>query len=79
MDCNELVEVITDYIEGRLAPEDRRRFDTHLLECPYCVAYVEQMRDTIAALGSVDVNAIEPSDRVKLVELFRDWKETGQR
>jgi anti-sigma factor RsiW len=77
MDCNELVEVITDYIEDRLPLEDRRRFDAHLLECPYCVVYVEQMRDTIAALGSVNVDTIEPAERVKLVELFRDWKEHG--
>ena len=79
MDCNELVEVITDYIEERLPLEDRRRFDAHLLECPYCVVYVEQMRDTIAALGSVDVDAIDPSDRTKLIDLFRGWKDRRER
>jgi anti-sigma factor RsiW len=75
MDCNELVEVITDYIEERLPVADRQRFDAHLLECPYCVVYIEQMRDTIAAVGSVDVDAIDPSDRAKLVELFRGWRD----
>ena len=74
MDCNELVEVITDYIEGTLPQNDRERFDAHLRECPFCVTYVEQMRATIAALGSIPVEAISDATRQKLLTAFRDWK-----
>ena len=51
--CKELVEVVSDYLEGRLPANDRRRLEEHLGECPYCVEYIDQMRLTIAALGAV--------------------------
>lgn len=80
MDCNELVEVITDYLEGALSQSDRARFDAHLTECPYCVTYVEQMRATLAALGEIPVETIGDDARVRLLATFRDWKNsnTGQ-
>src|SRR5947209_5607491 len=42
--CAEVVEVITDYLEGRLSARDRRRFEAHLTGCDGCDAYLEQMR-----------------------------------
>ena len=44
MSCRELVEVITDYLEGALGPDDRRRFEAHLAACPYCLTYLDQTR-----------------------------------
>ncbi len=76
MDCNELVEVITDYIEGTLSQTDRMRFDTHLRECPYCVTYVEQMRATLSALGEIPVETVSDAARDRLLGAFRDWKKS---
>jgi anti-sigma factor RsiW len=76
MDCNELVEVITDYLEGTLAQTDRDRFDAHLRECPYCVTYVEQMRATLGALGHIPAESIDENSKGKLLSVFRDWKST---
>lgn len=75
MDCNELVEVITDYLEGTLPEKDRARFDAHLLECPFCVIYLQQMRATLAAVGEIPVESIAPSARDELLRTFRDWKQ----
>jgi anti-sigma factor RsiW len=36
IDCKELVETITAYLDGTLPDSDRRRFDNHLVNCPYC-------------------------------------------
>jgi anti-sigma factor RsiW len=47
MTCQELVELVTDYLEDALTPEERERFEAHLDDCPGCRAYVEQMRVTI--------------------------------
>ena len=47
MRCQELVELVTDYLEGALSPEDRARFEVHLSECEGCRAYLEQMRMTV--------------------------------
>ena len=42
--CQELVELVTDHLEGRLPAAEAARLEAHLLECPGCVAYVEQMK-----------------------------------
>ena len=75
MSCRELVDVITDYLEGTMAPVDRVRFEAHLLECPYCVNYLEQMRETIDALGELTEEAIGAEARDELLAAFRGWQE----
>jgi anti-sigma factor RsiW len=44
MNCDELVELVTDYLEDRLPAGDRVRFEAHLGECPGCDAYLAQIR-----------------------------------
>ena len=73
MSCRELVEVITDYLEGAMAADDRARFETHLEECPYCVNYLEQMRETIDTLGELSEESLSEEARDKLLEAFRGW------
>jgi anti-sigma factor RsiW len=75
MTCRELVEVITDYIEGTMPSHDRERFDQHLTECPYCVNYVDQMRETIDTLGDLREESIPPDTREELLEAFRGWRD----
>ena len=72
--CQELTEVLTDYLEGVMAPEDVARFEAHLELCDGCVTYVEQMRTTIRtvhALRPAEVEATVPDD---LLAAFRAWK-----
>ena len=57
--CADLVEVVTDYLEGDLGPVDRERFDAHLLECPDCVEYVGQIRLTVRALRELPVEELD--------------------
>jgi len=75
MACRELVEVLTEYLEGTLSQEDRRRLEAHLAECPNCVDYVEQFRQTIDALGAMSPETIAPEAREELLEAFRGWRE----
>jgi anti-sigma factor RsiW len=74
MPCRELVNVITDYLEGKLAESDRVRFEAHLEECPYCRNYLEQMRETIAALGGLCEDSLAAGTQEQLLEAFRDWR-----
>ena len=74
MSCRELVEVVTDYLEGTMDPRERGRFEAHLGECPYCVNYLAQMRETIAALGELTEDSISSDARGELLEAFRDWR-----
>jgi anti-sigma factor RsiW len=71
--CRELVELVTDYLEGRLPPDQRARFDAHLAECDGCTTYLEQMRQTIRALGRVPEESLSDEARDRLLEAFRDW------
>jgi anti-sigma factor RsiW len=71
--CKELVELVTDYLEGRLSPEDCRRFEEHLAACDGCTRYVEQFRATIRLVGRLREEDLEPHVREALLEAFRDW------
>ena len=79
--CQQAVELVTDYLEGKLSRRQRRRFESHLRACPNCRQYLEQMRQTIAALGAVEPEALAPEVRDDLVNLFRRYRseppETG--
>jgi anti-sigma factor RsiW len=72
--CKEVVEIVTDYLEGALSPEDRARFDQHLAVCDGCTYYVEQMRETIRLSGMVTEEQIPVTQRERLREAFHDWK-----
>ena len=74
MSCQELVEVITAYLEGTLPELDRTRFEEHLATCDSCVTYLEQMRVTVAALRRLDDEQIPDEDRQELLALFRNWR-----
>jgi anti-sigma factor RsiW len=73
MPCQELVELITDYLEDRLSPVDRRRFETHLATCEACGTYMEQFRQTIRALGRLPEESLSSEAREALFAAFRDW------
>jgi anti-sigma factor RsiW len=75
MRCKELVEVITDYLEGTLPAIERARFDAHLTGCGPCRRYLEQMRTTIGALGKLTPETIDPAARARLLSIFREWKQ----
>jgi anti-sigma factor RsiW len=74
MTCRELVELVTDYLEDRLAEGDRRRFDEHLDECPDCREYVEQMRQTVGALGTLSEESLSAPARDALLDAFQAWR-----
>jgi len=74
LNCQELVELITAYLEGTLPADQRARFDAHLPHCSGCRNYLQQMRLTIRTLGSLSEATIAPVARDRLLDVFRDWK-----
>lgn len=73
MSCRELVELLTDYLEGALPAPQKARLEAHLEECPGCTEYLAQMRLTLRLSGSVAADAILPGDRERLLHTFRNW------
>lgn len=70
--CQEIVEVITDYLEGAMDAELHASFERHLAGCPHCTHYVEQMRAMIRVAGTIDAEALAPEFRAGLLAAFRD-------
>jgi hypothetical protein len=72
--CQEVVELVTDYLEGARPPEEVARFEHHLSLCDGCVFYVEQIRVTIAAVGEAGEDDVPPEVRDDLVRAFRELR-----
>jgi anti-sigma factor RsiW len=73
--CRQAVELMSDYIEGALSRRDRRRLEKHLANGPHCAAYLEQMRATIAASGSLTADDLAPNALEDLLEVFRRFRD----
>jgi anti-sigma factor RsiW len=76
MACQELVEVITDYLEGTLPELDRARFERHLATCPSCQEYLEQMQALVRLTGKLSSRSLEPETVDSLLSAFRRWRDS---
>lgn len=74
--CQELVEIITEYLEGALPDAERDRFEAHLEICEGCRRYLDQMRTTIQLMGRPTEDDLDPGAKDQLLQLFRDWNRT---
>jgi anti-sigma factor RsiW len=74
LSCQELVELVTDYLEGALPEELHERFDEHIAHCKGCQAYLAQMRATVRATGTLTPESLSPDAESELLEAFRGWK-----
>ena len=73
--CREVVELVSDYLEGTLPRRQRRRFERHLADCPHCSEYLAQMRETIRLTGRLRPEDFSAAMREEFSELFRSWRE----
>jgi anti-sigma factor RsiW len=74
LSCQELVELVTDYLEGALPSELHDRFERHIAHCSGCQAYLKQMRATIRATGTLTVDSLTPDAASTLLDAFRGWR-----
>ena len=75
LNCQEVVELVTDYLEQALLPEKQAQFEEHLEECPGCDTYLEQVQQTILMLRKLSEQQTFPETKQDLLELFRNWKQ----
>jgi len=75
--CAELVELVTDYLDGGLAPELAERFEEHLVICDGCSTHIEQMEETIRVTGSLCEDDLDPEVADRLLAAFRGWNQAG--
>lgn len=77
MICRDVVELMTDYLEGALSPVDLARFEDHIAGCDRCRAYLEQLRKTLVVTGRIASTEPMPESLAReLTMAFRDWHST---
>jgi len=75
LSCQELVELVTDYLEGALPSELHERFERHIAHCSGCQAYLHQVHATIRATGTLSVDSLSPEAERALLDAFRGWRQ----
>jgi anti-sigma factor RsiW len=73
--CQQVVELVTAYLEDALVPEERERFEEHLVFCEGCSTYLAQMRETVAIARHVELHLPQELED-RLLEAFRGWHAT---
>ncbi|HJT94304.1 MAG TPA: zf-HC2 domain-containing protein [Mycobacterium sp.] len=74
MDCNELVELVTAYLDGALDADTKARFESHLGDCDGCENYLQQFRETVRAVGKIADDELDPAFRNRLLDAFKDFR-----
>ena len=74
LSCWEIVELVTDYLEGTMDPDLRAAFDAHLAGCDGCTHYLEQIEATIRLAGTIEPDELSPGFKADLVEAFRAFE-----
>lgn len=74
--CQQIVEIVSDYLDGDLDPDMRATVDAHLAVCPGCLEYLSQMRTTIGSLRDVTSEDLAPSMVSRLVAAFSEHRAT---
>jgi predicted anti-sigma-YlaC factor YlaD len=75
LNCREVVELVTDYLEQALVPEMQAQFEEHIAECPGCDTYLAQVRQTIMMLRKLSELQMFPESKQELLEIFQNWKQ----
>jgi anti-sigma factor RsiW len=71
-DCNELVEQVTEFLDGTLDPATEREFVDHLAICEGCTEYLDQFRRTIRNLGELPPDRLPDKARDAIISAFRE-------
>ena len=74
MTCREVVELMTDYLDGVLSATDRARFEQHMTGCDGCRAYLDQLRTARMLMGRVAYEPVPEPLKAELMNAFRSWR-----
>jgi anti-sigma factor RsiW len=77
LSCQELVELVTDYLEGALGPADLARFEGHIAVCQACATYLEQLRQVVRVTGTLTADDLSGDAERELLQAFRGWRDAS--
>lgn len=73
LSCQELVELVTDYLDGVLSPDDQARFEQHRGTCLGCDTYLAQMTETVRLAGLLRPDDVDAEAEQALRAALQDW------
>jgi anti-sigma factor RsiW len=76
--CRELVELVTDYLDGALSRADRARFEAHIAACGNCTEYLAQFKRTIELTGTLREDDVDSAAREALLAQFGEWRNSSR-
>lgn len=75
LECREIFELLSDYLDGSLAPDECERVKRHIEDCAPCVEFLESLRRSVSLCrecGEVEKPApLPPQVRERLMEVYR--------
>jgi len=77
MTCRQVVQLLTDYLEGALSTADRAKVEEHLAGCDGCTAFLAQLRTACRFVAGLAAEEIPAAVRADLLRAFRDWRPAG--
>lgn len=72
--CQQVVELVTAYLEGALPHRLHRAIDHHLAGCPHCTEYVAQMRRSIELTGELRDDDVPDDVLDRLQDAFEEYQ-----
>lgn len=66
--CSDLADLATDYVEGLLADDEQIRFEMHMVNCPDCIAYLDQLRRTAVVVSQLPRPELPADLRARLAD-----------
>jgi anti-sigma factor RsiW len=72
--CKQIVELISDYVEGALGPDEREAVEMHLNLCDGCTDYLRQLRMSIELTGMLPADAFPPELEEELCAAFTRFR-----
>ena len=73
LSCQQVVELVTEYLDGVMEPRRRARFEAHLAGCHGCSNYLEQFRTTVSVVGRLEIGDVPEPVMSELLTAFRRW------
>jgi len=77
MDCREIFEGLSEYIDEELADKTCREIESHLKDCDNCRVVVNTLRKTVTLYREVPAPEIPGDVRTRLHAVIRLRGETG--
>jgi anti-sigma factor RsiW len=77
--CKDVIDLLTEFMEGGLPPGEVRSIEDHLALCPACKEFLETLRKTSAAARNLRVDEVPEECHRELLALVGAELQKGRK